>query len=167
MNAMNRERLSTSLLSEVFDYEEDAYRLCLREAERIGAGPPGTALRSMVAHAGEALEALPTLAAGRKVTLGSARSLVVDTFHRLRDAALDHVTDREHGYRRALAAVHEGIDLVRLTREAAANEGDDALATWCARWLEVRERFAADAARELAWFASHPRLARLVGAPAT
>ena len=159
MNAINRARLSTSLLSELFDYEEDAYRLSLREADRIGSGPPAVALRGVVAHANDALEDLPGLAAIRDVRLGSAGSLLLDTFHRVRDAIADQLSDQEHGYRRALATLHQGIDLVRLTRDAAGNEGDVALAAWCERWLEVRERFVADATRELAWFAAHPLLA--------
>ena len=159
MNAMNRERLSTSLLSELFDLEEDAYRLSLREADRLGSGPPAVALRSVVAHTNDALEDLPVLAADRSVRIGSAGSLFFDTLHRVRDAIADQLSDMEHGYRRALATLHEGIDLVRLTHDAAVNEGDDALATWCDRWLDVRERFVADVSRELAWFAAHPLLA--------
>jgi len=159
MNAIHRERLSTSLLSELFDYEEDAYRLSLREADRIGSGPPAVALRAVVAHANDALEDLPALAAARHVRIGSAGSLFLDTLHRVRDVIADQLSDVEHGYRRALATLHQGIDLVRLTHEAAINEGDDALAAWCERWLDVRERFVADATRELAWFAAHPFLA--------
>lgn len=159
MNAIHRARLSTSLLSELFDYEEDAYRLSLREADRIGSGPPAVALRSVVAHANGALEDLPALAAERHVRLGSAGSLLLDTLHRVRDVIADQLSDREHGYRRALATLHQGIDLVRLAHEAAVNEGDDALAAWCERWLDVRERFVADVSRELAWFAAHPSLA--------
>lgn len=157
MNAMDR--LSTSLLSELLDYEEDAYRISLREADRIGSGPPAVALRSVVAHANEALEALPQLAAERGVRLGSAGSLVIDTLHRVRDVIADQLSDQEHGYRRALATLHQGIDLVRLTHEAAITEGDDALASFCEQWLQVRERFVADVSLELAWFAD-PNYAR-------
>ena len=151
MNAMDR--LSTSLLSELFDLEEDAYRLALREADRIGSGPPAVALRGVVAHANEALEALPQLAVEREVRLGSPSSLVIDTLHRVRDVIADQLGDQEHGYRRALATLHQGIDLVRLMHEAAVNEGDGALASFCEQWLQGRERFVADVSHELTWFA--------------
>ena len=159
MNAIHRERLSASLLSQLFDSEEDVYRLSLREADRIGSGPPAVALRSVVAHAYDALEHLPTLASERRMRLGSAGSLLVDTIHRVRDALADRMEDVEHGYRRALSTLHQGVALVRLMHEAALDEGDDALAAWCERWLEVRASFVADVSRELAWFAAVAPLA--------
>ncbi len=158
---MNPERVSPSLLAELFELEEDAYRLAVREAKRIGSGPPATALRAVAAHANEALEELPSKARERHVRLGSMSALAVDTFHRLSDVVIDAFVDNEHAYRRALTAFHRGIDLVRLTRAAAIDEGDDGLSSWCDHWLAARERLVAAASAELEWFGRHPFFARL------
>lgn len=160
---MVRERLSPSLLPELYELEEDCYRLALREAKRIGCGPPSSALRAVAAHANEALDELPALAKVRSVRLGSASALAFDTLRRVWDVVMDQIVDHEHAYRRALTALRRGIDLVRLVHAAARDEGDDALATWCQRWLDGRERLVEDAADQLEWFARHPFFSRLPG----
>jgi len=157
-------RLSSSRLAELFDLEEDAYRLSLREAVRLGSGPPSIALRAIADHASASLEALPALAAARHVKVRSLRRLAVDTLKRARDAVLSPMLDEEHAYRRTLATLHRGLDLVVLVASAAEHEGDDALAGFCRRWIEARGRLVADAAKELAWFARHPFFARLTPA---
>jgi hypothetical protein len=158
--AMPSRRLSPSLLAELYELEEDAYRLAIREAKRIGSGPPTAALRAVAAHANEALDELPLKAKERHVRLGSMGALAIDTIHRLRDIAVDPFVDHEHAYRRALTALHRSIDLVRVAHAAALEEGDDRLADWCAHWLYARERLASAASAELAWFGRHPFFAR-------
>ena len=160
---MVRERLSPSLLAELYELEEDSYRLSLREAKRIGCGPPASALRAVAAHANEALEELPALAKARSVRFGSVTALAFDTVRRVWDVVVDQIVDHERSYRRALAALHRAIDLVRLVHAAARDEGDDALATWCQRWLDGRERLVAEATNQLEWFARHPFFSRLPG----
>jgi hypothetical protein len=161
---MYRERLGPSLLAELYELEEDAYRLALREAKRIGCGPPAAALRAVAAHANAALDELPAKARMRHVRLGSVGSLAIDTMHRLRDIVMDQLVDHEHGYRRALTAFRRGIDLVHLVFAAAVDEGDDELAKWCQEWLRGRERLVGRAAEQLTWFAHHPFFSRLPGA---
>lgn len=161
MSTSPSSRLCPSLLAELFELEEDAYRLSIREAKRIGCGPPAAALRAVAAHASEALDELPVKAKERHVRLGSLGALAVDTLHRLRDIAIDPFVDHEHAYRRALTALRRSIDLVRIEEAAAREEGDDALADWCTTWLRTRERLVAAAADELAWFGRHPFFARL------
>jgi hypothetical protein len=165
----HRERLSLSLISELYDLEEDAYRLSIREAERIGWGPPAVTLRAVAAHANDALEELASIAKSRHVRIGSFGAVVADTFRRVRDVVVDQLVDHEQAYRRALGTLHRGIDLVHLAHAAATDEGDDALAQWCHRWLHARERLVSEAAGELAWFARHPFFSRLPGValPAT
>jgi hypothetical protein len=157
----HRERLSPSLLAELYDLEEDAYRVSIREAKRIGSGPPAIALRTVTAHANASLDEIPHLAKVRHVRLGSMRSLAIDTFHRACDVVITQFADHEHAYRRALATLHKGIDLVQLVHAAALDEGDDDLAAWCKQWLTAREQLVNDAAKELRWFAEHPIFARL------
>ncbi len=158
---MVRERLSPSLLAELFELEEDSYRLSLREAKRIGCGPPASALRAVAGHANEALEELPALAKARSVRLNSIGALAFDTMRRAWDIVMDQIVDHEHAYRRALTALRRGIDLVRLVHAAARDEGDDTLAVWCQRWLDGRERLVEEAADQLEWFARHPFFSRL------
>ena len=158
---MHRQRLSPTLLGELYDLEEDAYRVSVREARRIGWGPPAVALRAVVAHANESLEELPKLARERHARLGTLGTLALDTFRRVRDIVVDQFVDYEHAYRRALTALHKSIDLTRLVHAAALDEGDDALASWCERWLAVREQLVASATDELAWFGRHPFFAQV------
>jgi hypothetical protein len=162
-NAMIRERLSPSLLAELYELEEDSYRLSIREAKRLGRCPPTNALRAVAAHANDALEELPRLAHDRRVRLGSVSALAIDTLRRVRDVVVDQFVDHEHAYRRALTALRRGLDLGRLIHAAASDEGDDALAAWCQRWLSARESLVAAAAAELDWFARHPFFSRLPG----
>jgi hypothetical protein len=154
---MTANRLSGSLLAELYDREEDTYRVSLREAKHIGWSPPSIALRVVAAHADEALGELRALAYARDVSISSPRALIADAFRRFWDMAIDQVVDQERAYRRALGSMHEGIDVVRLTSTASRDEGDDALTKWCARWLAVRERIVLDVAGELAWFFHHER----------
>jgi len=161
---MHRRRLSPTLLNELYDLEEDTYRLSFREAKRIGGGPPANALRAVAAHSSAALDELPSIAKARHHSIGSLAALAMDTFRRVGDAVMDQVLDQEHAYRRTLTAIHKGIDLVRLVHAAAHEEGDDDLAMWCERWLGGREGLAQDAAVALAWFARHPFFSAL---PAT
>lgn len=172
---MYRERLSISLLRELYELEEAAYRTSLREVSRIGWGPPAAALRAVVAHAYEALECLPALAAARHVRLDSLPASFAATlaasWRRVREIVGQEILapstlDHERSYRRVLSTLRKGIDLVHLAQAAAANEGDDELADWCARWQETRERLVEAAAAELDWFACHPFFAR-TAVPAT
>jgi hypothetical protein len=156
--------LSASLLVELHALEEDTYRLSLRVARRLGAGPPAAALRAVAGHAGEALHELPKLARSRGVRLRSFGALAMDTARRARDVVVGHVVDHEHGYRRALATMRRGVDLVRLTLAAARDEGDGELATWCRAWMQGRDRLIAAVAEELEWFVRHPQVARLARA---
>lgn len=160
----NVRRLTTALLAELHAFEEDSYRLALRTARRLGSGYPATTLRAVAGHAGEALHELPSLALPRHVRLHSLGALLLDTTLRARDVLLDRILDREHSYRRALASMRRGIDLVRLTLSAAREEGDEGLVAWCGRWMHARQGLVADVADGLDWFAMHPSLARLARA---
>jgi hypothetical protein len=158
-------RLSLSLISELYDLEEDAYRLSVREAKRIGWGPPAVALRAVTAHANGSLEELRALAKTRHVNIGSFSALFTDTFHRVRDVIVDQLVDHEQAYRRALSAIHCSLDLVHLAHAAAADEGDEELAQWGAHWLTARERLVKEATIELGWFARHPFFSQLPNEP--
>lgn len=156
---MLRGRLTSSLLAELYDLEEDSYRLSNRAATRLGPEHPATALRAVAAHANESLNELREVARAHQVSITAPRALVLDTLRRVRDRVV--LMDHEHAYRRALGALHRGMDLVALLRSAAQDEGDDRLAAWCVRWLSGRAQLIANVTAELDWFARHPRIARL------
>ncbi len=160
---MTKDRLSASLLAELYTLEEDSYRLSLRAARRLGSGLPAAALRAVAGHAGEALNELPALARCRGIRLRSLGGLLMDTTRRLRDVLVDQRLDDEHGYRRALATMRRGIDLVRLTLAAARAEGDGALAAWCRSWMRGREALVSAVGDELESFGRVPALAQLGG----
>jgi hypothetical protein len=146
---------SASLLPELYDLEEDVYRLSLREAERLD-GPPAIALRTIVAHANAMLDELPTLARGRSVDLDNVVALARDTWRQVRDAVADRFHDRERAYLRALTTARRGIDVARLIHAAANHDGDTRLAAWCEHWISARTRLVDQASSEIVWFAEHP-----------
>lgn len=146
-----------SSIAELYELEQHAYRLVIREAKRIGRGPPAVALRAVAGHANETLEELPRLASQRGVRLGSTRALLLDAVDRVRDLLRSPMVDREYAYRQALTALRRGLDLARSATVAAIGAGDEALATWFERWLRGREELVDDAADELEWFTRHPQ----------
>lgn len=156
---MLRERLTPSLLAELYDLEEDSYRLSNRAATRLGPEHPATVLRAVAAHANESLNELREIARARQVSIAAPRALALDTLRRLRDRVV--FRDHEHAYRRALGALHRSMDLVALLRSAAHDEGDEHLAAWCLRWLSGRAQLIANLTAELDWFGQHPWIARL------
>lgn len=163
---MHRERMSASLLVELYELEQDAHRLSVQKAERIGRAPPTLALRAVAGHANEAIEELRAVALDRRIRLGSLPALVRDGVHRLRDTLRVRLVEPEHAYRDTLMLLRRGVDLARLTNAAATEEGDEALAAWCQRWIRGREQLVDDAADQLTWFARHPLLSRFSGRPA-
>ena len=157
---MDRSRLLPSLLVELSQAERSAYRHPIREAERLGDVPPSVALRAVAAHANEALDDLPDLARARSVRRTTIAQLGAQALSLVRDTIVDRVVDNERSYRSTLLGMRHGIDLVRLLRVAAEEEGDVELVAWCDRWLTVRERLVAGVERELVWFGHHPRFSR-------
>jgi hypothetical protein len=117
---------------------------------------PSVALRAVAAHANESLDELPKLARERGVGLTSVSALAGEAMAHVGHALRSRLGDAEHVYRATLLEMRRGIDLVRLVRAAAEDEGDRALVAWCDRWMSVRERLVDGVADELAWFGRHP-----------
>jgi hypothetical protein len=156
---MERPRLLPSLMTELFQTERSAYRHPIREAKRLGDVPPAIALRAVAAHANEVLDELPKLARARRLEIAGLGTVVGETFSDVRHFFADRFVDRERSYRGTLLGMRHGIDLVRLVRAAAEDEADAELASWCDRWLTVRERLVAGVERELDWFGHHQAFA--------
>jgi hypothetical protein len=155
---MHRERPCPSLLAELRDREEDAYRLSVREAKRVRTGPSAIVLRLIAAHTNHTLDELAAMARKRRIRLGSFSALAKHALCRVRDAALDWALEEEDAYRRALARLDDGVEIVSLLEEAALEERDDALVRWSRRWLEARQRFIAEVTSDVAAVVQEPPL---------
>jgi len=162
---MDKKRLLPSLLVELYQAEHSACRHALREATRLGQIPPAVALRVISSHASSALDDLPGLAHERGLVITTISTVVGDAYSYLREVVLDRVVDVERAYRETILDVRRGVDLVRLLRSSADDEGDHELVAWCDKWLPIRTRLVREAADELEWFARHPVFARRISIP--
>ena len=147
---------SPQLLCELLAAERAASRTPRREAARLEGTPPASAMRAVSAHADETLDALARFDGAKRtrdgVLLWSALGFVAGA---VRDAVRDRLEDVPHAYRRALLELRRGLDLVRLLRASAREEGDLELVDFCDRWLGVRLRLVAGVEAELEWLGRH------------
>ncbi len=158
---MSKKRtLSTDLFAELFQTERSAVRHPRREAERLGPVPPATALRAVAAHADEALADVARLAKERGLHASAVGQVAGEAFSVARHLVVDRVLSAEQSFRGTLLGLRHGVDVVRLLRSAADEEGDAPLVDWCDRWLSVRLRLVAGVEAELGWFGHHPDVAR-------
>jgi hypothetical protein len=158
------EPLRIKLLRELFQAERETAVHPAREARRLGASPPGIALRALAKHGAVALNQLSRISAhgrGMRSTLGR---LVGESVSLARYLVVDRVIDAERSYRATLLGLKHGLDLIRLLHEVAERDGDVALALWCEDTLIARESLVEDAERALAWYAAEPLLAVRSGA---
>lgn len=143
-----------ALLVELNELEEETYRLALAHASYIehtnGRSAP---IRALVAHANGSLDDLRSLAGRRRIRLGSANAIVVDTIRRIASAAsralasgltLDPaiVTRAESDLSQALG---RGAALGRRIQHAAQEAGDEEIVRWSRRWLRARTTLVEDA----------------------
>lgn len=149
-----------TLILELFQTETSARLHPLVEAERLGEVPPALILRAVAEHAAEALEQLPPLVTQHNLPISHAGKQLGAALSSLRDHFIDLLINLEKSYRGTLIGMRHGVDLVELVHHTAREQGDDALAEWCAAWLERRRPLVEAAARELRWFAANPVIAR-------
>ena len=149
-----------TLVRELFQTENSARLHPVIEAERLGEVPPAQVLRAVAAHASEALDELPPLLARHELPVSEAGKLVGAALSSLRDHFIDLLINMEKSYRGTLIGMRHGVDLVELVQYTAREQGDNRLADWCEVWIARRRPLVEAAARELAWFAANPVLAR-------
>lgn len=147
------------LVRELFQAEQSAKSHPLVEAQRLGDVPPGRAMRAVSDHAQVVLSELPSLMRASELPVSTIGSVIGKVFSLLRSQVADTFLSAEKSYRGTLLGIKHGVDLVALIRHTAVQEGDRALAAWCASWLEVRKSLLDAAVRELAWFSEHPKRA--------
>jgi len=152
-------KLFKRLGHELFQTETSAALHCRREAERLAGTPPAEALLAVANHAQDVLRELPALSALSSVPESKGGTLVGRIFSELRDKFADRVIDSERSYRGTLLGARHGVDLVRLLRSTAQQNGDAPLKAFCEVWLERRSPLVERVAEELDWFAQNPEAA--------
>lgn len=159
-NPSEREhRWLSTLVHELFQTEQSARLHPIVEADRLGDVPPSQPLRAVAAHATEALAELPPIVQRYDLPVSSGGRAIGAAFSQIRDHLADLLLSAEKSYRGTLLGMRHGVDVVELVQYTAREDGDEALANWCATWLERRRPLVEAAARELEWFARHPERA--------
>lgn len=163
-----RRHFLSRLVREVARNELMAVEHAAREARRIGEdAPPARALREVASHASAHRPRF--LAMTEAYGVPGARGGLGAALASLRDLVVDRIVQGERAHRIALLDLRNGLDAVRLLREAARADELLGLIRWCDDWLSARRMLVAHAERELAWFSAAPAPAgadaRTAGAP--
>jgi hypothetical protein len=148
-----------ALFPEAFQSEDSANVHPAREARRLGSVAPSAPMLAVSAHARASLTQLDRLARARGYAGRRTGRVLGRAFSAVRDLTTDLMMSAEKSYRGTILGLHHGMGVFLLLEDAAIADGDQELADFCARWIETRSKLIADAERELAWFAQHPRAA--------
>ncbi len=151
--------LITHLLPEAFQTEESAVLHAAREADRLGATPPGRAMREIAEHARRVMPELERLAEARGHRPARRVTTLGRMFSNVRTLGADLMLSIEKSYRGTLLGAHHGIGTVLFLEDVAIASGDQELADFCGAWLSERKKLVEDAEGDLAWFAAHPEVA--------
>lgn len=153
------------LFRELSAAERSARRDALREAARLGSAPAGEALRSIAAHAEQALREIGELARRGRLRSRRVRAVLGESMAVARELVSNRLVDAEHSYRATLLGLRQGMDLVDLTRRVADASSELEIGGFCTRWLEQRGPLVEQVAHGLAWFAHHPQRAVQIPPP--
>jgi hypothetical protein len=141
------------LVREISRAEQVAIEHAARESRRLGEEPPpAIALRALAAHAEAMQPRFAAMASGYGVP--ATRGGLGTALATLRDLIVDRIVQGERAYRIALLDLRNGLDLVKLLREAARGDRLFGLIRWCDDWLSARRPLLAHAERELTWFSA-------------
>jgi hypothetical protein len=151
--------LSRKLFAEILQTERSAKQHGTVEAERLGNGPPASALRAVAEHARIAEHALRSIAERRQYGSTQAGSGFGSLFSIIRNWFADFMLTAEQSYRGTLLGMRHGYDAVSLFRAASRVDADEELAEWCDAWLRSRAPLIEAVAAALGWFAENPELA--------
>ncbi len=155
MSEPDRRRFLGRLVREVSRAELMAIEHAAREARRIGeSAAPVAALRAIGAHAEAMRPRFTTIISG--YDLPTVRGGLGAALATLRDLVVDRIVQSERAYRIALLDLRQGLDVVKLLREAARGDELFGVIRWCDDWMSARRTLVAHAERELAWFSAIP-----------
>ena len=159
-----RRRFLGRLVREVSRAELMAAEHAAREARHIGEHAlPVIALRAVAAHAEAMKPRFTTIVSG--YDLPAIRGGIGAALAALRDLFVDRIVQAERAYRIALVDLRQGVDIVKLLREAARGDELLGIIRWCDDWLSARRTLVAHAERELAWFSAIPAHASAAAQP--
>lgn len=151
--------LITHLLPEAIQTEESATVQAAREADRLGAMPPGRAMREISEHARRVLPELRRLCVARGHRPARRGTMIGRMFSSVRTLGADLMLSMEKSYRGTLLGAHHGVGTLLFLEDIAIASGDQELADFCSAWVTTRKRLVDDAEDDLAWFAAHPSVA--------
>ncbi len=151
--------LIANLFPEAFQTEESALTHAGREAERLGATPPGRSMRELSEHARRVMPELLRLAEARGHRPARRGKMLGRMFSNVRTLGADLLISTEKSYRGTILGAHHGVGTFLLLEDVAIASGDQELADFCAAWLSERKKLVEDAEGDLAWFAAHPEIA--------
>ena len=157
--------LLRKLFREFTQTERSASRHARREAERYGSEAPAQALRAVAEHAERARREIADLARRCDLSGNTVGALVGESLSLVRELIVDQLVDAERSFRGTLVGIRQGTDLVDLIRRVADASGQVEIGGFCTRWLEERQPLVDQVARELGWFARHPRRAARIHRP--
>jgi hypothetical protein len=158
-------RMLRRLCRQVIQSETAVRRRCHHEAERLRRLPPAVALRATAVHAEEALKSMPGRGRAEHVPVSIADTLAGTVRSTVQGAIVSRLISSEQAYRDTLLGLRQGVDLVRMLRELARLQSEQALETWCDEWLEQRTPLVVDAEGGLAWFARNSEQATRIARP--
>jgi hypothetical protein len=159
------QRLLRNLTRELFQTEVSASRHCRREAKRLVDTPPSRAMLAVAEHADMVLNDLPPLANRHDLPVSRGGMATGALFSAVREHIADHLVEAERSYRGTLLGMRHGVDLVRLVRHVAAEQGDREIAAFCDNWLSIRVPLVARVEEQLVWFAQHSHRAMALARP--
>lgn len=156
MNTEPTDRLRQKLCRELAQSEHDARLHTRREAKRLGDIPPADALLAIARHSDIMNEVLEVTCPPTGVKLGRA---VGEFFSATRHFVVDRFLDSERSFRMTLLGLEHGVDVARLLRVVAADQGHVKLALVCDELVRDRSALIDQARYTLSWFAANPALA--------
>lgn len=151
--------LIRTLVAEAFQTEQSAKTHCAREAKRLGASPPGVAMRAASEHATATLRKLEAIAEARDCAGHAPGRFVGRMFSMVRELTTDLFLSEEKSYRGTLLGMQHGKGVFLFLEDTAIANGDQELADFCHAWLERRAPILLDTEQDLAWFAENPKVA--------
>ena len=163
--ALQSVRMLRGLCREVIQSETAVRMHCRREAERFAGLPPAIPLRACSEHAEKALKSMPGQGALEQLPRSVVGTLSGAVLSTVQGGIVYRLISSERAYRNTLLALREGVDRVRLLRELARLQQEQALVAWCGEWLKARTPFVADAEDALQWFAQNPAEATRAARP--
>jgi hypothetical protein len=150
----DRDRLLSSLLSEVYAAQRAVAEQTGHEGDRLLDTPPAQAMHALARACDRAADELFDIEV-RPPLSRTARGPVASVLDGLRARMGDALASSEAMYRATLLEVHRSIDSVLMLRAAADDAGYPDVVEWCMRALDAQLPLLEQAQHDLRWFGLH------------